>query len=157
MKKCEWSFSLLQDFKDPLTADITFCHLPPYTRSEICVIKTHLFKLWRTSQKQNLSYMKGKSTTEQLLEVVQLEELPYFQNSEQINSTRHRCISFLRVFKQKDSPQETWSLMLQVMPPIKFQSSCKQRYCNNVSLQHCIFSAWLDSQSLRIVLSLSTA
>lgn len=51
--------------------------------------------------------MKGKSTTEQLLEVVPLEELPYFQNSEQINSTKHRCTSFLRVFEQKNSHQET--------------------------------------------------
>lgn len=45
------------------------------------------------SQNQNLTYMKGNMerktmTTEQLLEEAQLEKLTYFQNSEQINSSR---------------------------------------------------------------------
>lgn len=67
--------------------------------------------------------MKGKSTTEHLLEVVPIEESSYIQNSEQINSTRHRCTPFLRVFEQNNSHQETWSLMFQVTPSTEFQSS----------------------------------
>lgn len=62
-----------------------------YTWSEICVIKLIFLnstEVFVPSQKQNLPYMKGKPTTEQLSEVAQLEKLPYFQNSEQINSSR---------------------------------------------------------------------